>query len=202
MTAKSTRSSGALATLAVGFLASALLRAGDVVAALPGEDGFGNALPAVEGDATPPHSVDRAEGPEGALTLVAELKEQRAKVAEREAALTARAQLLEAMEARLRQRLEELEKAQAKLESTAVLVEDAAGRDVRHLADMYAQMKPKSAAEIFNQMPPSFAAGFLGSMPSDRAALIMANMQAENAYAVSLLLAGRNIGRGDSPAIR
>ena len=69
---------------------------------------------------------------------------------------------------------------------------------------MYRQMKPKQAAQIFDQMPPSFAAGFLGEMAPESAALIMANMDAERAYAVSLLLAGRNVGRtgggpGDVP---
>ena len=47
MTGAAARPAGALATLAAGFLASALLRAGDVIAALPpsAEDGFGRALP-------------------------------------------------------------------------------------------------------------------------------------------------------------
>ena len=44
-------------------------------------------------------------------------------------------------------------------------------------------------------MAPEFAAGFLGQMGAVPAALILANMEAEKAYAVSLLLAGRNVER-------
>ena len=46
-----------------------------------------------------------------------------------------------------------------------------------------------------NGMAPEFAAGCLGQMGAVSAAQILANMEAEKAYAVSLLLAGRNVGR-------
>ncbi|MEM1343268.1 MAG: hypothetical protein AAGI34_01660 [Pseudomonadota bacterium] len=186
-------SSGALSILAAGFALSALLRAGDLVAALPAfaQDGFGNPVPErrIESPATP-----EAIGPE---RLIADLKAERARLQDRDRTLTERAQTLEALEERLRQRLDALTEAQSRLERTAVLVDDAAGKDVRHLASMYRQMKPKQAAGIFDRMTPSFAAGFLAEMPAEAAALIMANMQADNAYAVTLLLASRNVGRGE-----
>jgi len=93
-----------------------------------------------------------------------------------------------------------MREARARLAETAALVDDAAGKDVRRLADLYQQMKPKQAGQIFNRMAPSFAAGFIAEMRPDAAALIMANMAAEKAYAVSLLLAGRNLERPDAPA--
>ena len=205
------RSSGALVTLAAGFLLSAALRAGEVVAALPAAsgDGFGNPLPRVAGGASGSHAAGSGaagvgiEGPAPAevraeaVRLVAELRERRDALDARAAALDTRAQTLEAMEERLGERLRQLEEAQRRLERTAVMVDDAAGRDVRHLAEMYTQMKPKQAAEIFDEMPPSFAAGFLGRMEPEAAALIMANMDPPRAYAVSILLAGRNVGRGE-----
>lgn len=178
----------ALAVLAAGFVLSAALRAGDVVAALPDNagDGFGNLVAHADG-ASPPQ---RAE------TLIADLRQARAEVSERERRLDERAQTLEAIEARLRQRLEELARAREALESTAALVDGAASRDVRHLAQMYETMKPKQAAVIFDRMTPSFAAGFLGEMDADAAALVLANMEPDKAYAVSLLLATRNVDRG------
>lgn len=176
----------ALAILAAGFVLSAALRAGEVVAALPdGGDGFGNPVP--EGASSGP--------PETATKLIAELREARDRVAQREKSLDERAQTLEAIEEKLRNRLEELDAARRALERTASLVGDAAGRDVRHLAEMYATMKPKQAAEIFDRMTPSFAAGFLAQMTADAAALVLANMDADKAYAVSLLLATRNVDR-------
>jgi flagellar motility protein MotE (MotC chaperone) len=175
--------------LAAGFVLSAALRAGEVVAALPERagDGFGNPLPAADGA--------EAAARETATELIAELRTARRETAERARALDEREQTLEAIEDRLRTRLEELEAARAELERTAALVDGAAGRDVRHLAQMYETMKPKQAAVIFDRMTPSFAAGFLAEMDADAAALVLANMDADKAYAVSLLLATRNVER-------
>ena len=180
---------GALSSLAACFFVSGLLRAGEVVAALPAHGGAGAGQVAEQ----PQTPVEAAAPDLGALA--AELHRQRADLALREAALEERAQLLEAIEERLRDRLAELTAARAKLAETAALVDDAAGKDVRHLAEMYRQMKPKQAGRIFNAMAPEFAAGFLGQMGAEPAALILANMDADKAYAVSLLLAGRNVGR-------
>ena len=181
------RPSATLAVLASGFVLSAVLRAGTVVAALPelAGDGFGN----------PVAREDAPAEPESAVVLIAELKDERARITEKEKALEERAQTLESIEARLRRRLDELSAAQQRLERMAVTVDDAAGRDVRHLAEMYQTMKPKQAAVIFDRMTPSFAAGFLGAMPSESAAMILAAMEADKAYAVSLLLASRNLDR-------
>ncbi len=159
------------------------------MAALP-DHGDAGAEQAMEQPQTPME----ADPPDlGALAV--ELHRQRADLARREAALEEREQLLEAIEERLRDRLAELAAARDKLAETAALVDDAAGKDVRHLVDMYRQMKPKQAGRIFNAMAPEFAAGFLGQMGAEPAALILANMDADKAYAVSLLLAGRNVGR-------
>ena len=160
MSGPGSRRPAALGLLAAAFLASAALRAGDVIAALPAvaEDGFGHRIP----DPAPEPQVQDEAGP-----LIADLQAQRARLDARARALDERAQTLEALE--------------------------AAGRDVEHLARMYARMKPKEAAQIFDRMTPSFAAGFLGRMKPEAAALIMADMGAEKAYAVSLLLATRNM---------
>ncbi|MGF1500242.1 MAG: MotE family protein [Paracoccaceae bacterium] len=176
------RTTIALPVLASGFVLSALLRTGDVVAALP-DDGFGNPLTA----------PTRAEFQQVAPSpLIAELKSRRASLDAQEKALAERAQELEALEDFIRRRLDQLDTAREELEQNAALVDGAAIRDVRHLTDMYSSMKPKQAALIFDQMPPSFAAGFLAKMDPNVAALIMANMSSDRAYAVSLLIAGRH----------
>lgn len=178
----------ALSVLAAGFALSAALRTGDVVAALPelADDGFGNPV----AQQTGPPAGETAE------SLIADLRVARTELVQREKKLDERAQTLEAIEARLRARLEELSKARQELEQTAALVEGAARKDVTHLAKMYETMKPKNAAQIFNRMTPSFAAGFLAEMEADAAALVMASMEPDKAYAVSLLLASRNVEAG------
>ena len=190
---------GALLILTGCFVVSALLRAGEVIAALPGstDDGYGNPIantPAGEvastGDSEPGASQAQVEEPS---VLVAELRRQRAALEEREAQVAEREQMMKALQKQLNTRLDELRAARERLAETAALVDDAAGKDVRRLAEMYQQMKPKQAGQIFNEMAPSFAAGFIGEMRPDAAALIMANMDADKAYAVSLLLAGRNV---------
>ncbi len=189
---------GALIALASCFVLSALLRAGDVIAALPesGDDGFGNPL------ATPAQQQITSANPADAgetgkpMTLIAELREQRDRLEKRESLLRSREQTLKTLETQLNQRLEEIRAARERLKDTAALVDDAAGKDVRRLAQMYQQMKPKQAGQIFNEMAPSFAAGFIAEMKPEAAALIMANMEAEKAYAVSLLIAGRNMKPG------
>lgn len=183
----------ALLVLALCFLLSGVLRTGEVIAALPERHGAVGGAGAAAG----PEAAQAAgpDHPAAVGALVSELRQRRAALAEREAKLEARAQMLDLVEARLRARLAELETVQRKLESTAALVDDAAGKDVRHLAAMYEQMKPKQAGQLFDAMDPAFAAGFLGAMNAPAAALIMANMDAGKAYSVSLLLAGRNVDR-------
>lgn len=191
---------GALVVLSACFVASAILRAGEVVAELPagGDDGFGNPLPSATGGAatSATNSASPGEAATGGPTpseLMKELQRQREGLAAREAEIAAREQTLRALDKRLNSRLEEMRAAREKLEQVAALVDDAAGKDVRRLAEMYQQMKPKQAGQIFNAMAPSFAAGFIAEMRPDAAALIMANMEADKAYAVSLLIAGRNV---------
>lgn len=184
---------GALLVVAIGFVASALLRAGEVVAALPEstDDGFGN--PIAQHVQTTPITLPAERTMVGPPELIAEIKELREKLDSREEALSERELKLRILENRMQERLEEMRAARERLAATAALVDDAAGKDIRRLAEMYQQMKPKQAGQIFNEMAASFAAGFIAEMRPDAAALILANMEAAKAYAVSLLIAGRNL---------
>ena len=191
---------GALLVLAICFLVSALIRVGDVVAALPEEDASSDLVNEplnTEVKKKGAGSVGNVRAPED---VVAELRRQRELLDAREVALEERDQQLRALQKRISNRLEELKSERKRLEETATVVNDAAGKDVRLLAQMYGQMKPKQAALIFDQMAPSFAAGFLSQMRPEAAALIMQNMQAERAHAVSVLMAGRNVDRDGGAA--
>lgn len=186
---------GALAIVAVGFIASAVLRAGEVVAALPEgiDDGYGNPIAQQQQPAKNTIDGEPERVVVGPPELIAEVKQLREKLEAREEALSKRELKLRILEKRMKQRLLDMREARERLAATAALVDDAAGKDVRKLAEMYQQMKPKQAGQIFNEMAPSFAAGFIAEMRPDAAALILANMEAPKAYAVSLLIAGRNL---------
>lgn len=193
---------GALVVLATCFVASALVRVGEVVAALPEpstEESLVNEPPSDAADSASGDGLGDVRAP---AEVVAELRRQRDALDRREADVTEREQRLAAISKRLADRLEELKAARERLRETAALVDDAAGKDVRRLALMYSQMKPKQAGQIFDRMAPSFAAGFLTEMRPEAAALILANMAADKAYAVSLLMAGRNVDRPDHAAPR
>lgn len=191
---------GALTVLAICFAASALIRVGDVVAALPVSKASSDMV-----NQPPGRESGRPEAGPGAdmhrpTDVLAELSRQRDLLDDREAELDEREQQLRALNLRLKGRLDELKAARNRLEETAAIVNDAAGKDVRRLAQMYGQMKPKQAALIFDKMAPSFAAGFLAEMRPEAAALILQNMRPDRAYAVSLTLAGRNANHDRAPA--
>ncbi|MEM6536118.1 MAG: hypothetical protein AAF668_00155 [Pseudomonadota bacterium] len=120
------------------------------------------------------------------MSRTEEIERRIAELDEREA-------LLAAVEIRVDEKLKLLEEVQSSLSQTAERVDAASSQDIQALADMYANMKPQQAGAIFNAMEPSFAAGFLTAMRAETAAAILAGMEPQKAYAVSIIIAGRNV---------
>jgi len=87
-----------------------------------------------------------------------------------------------------------LEDAENRLADTLALADNAAEKDLERLTSVYENMKPKEAADIFETMDVTFAAGFLSRMRPDAAAGILSNVDKTLAYAISVAMAGRNIG--------
>ncbi|MEM6973007.1 MAG: hypothetical protein AAF577_09390 [Pseudomonadota bacterium] len=178
------RRTGALTVLACCFLASAVLRAGDVLAervtSAPALDALGEAF------------IER-EAPDlvGPARLLRELEARQATLDARESAVAEREAAIAEAETRLRGRLAEIRTAHDALRGALAEARGAADEDVAHLTDVYAQMKPAAAGALFNEMPPDFAAGFLARMPATAAAALLAAMQPDRAYAVSVMLATR-----------
>ena len=126
------------------------------------------------------------------LKLLEEAKKKEQALLEREAALDARIQTLNLVEAAVQEDLARLERAEADLRATMALADEAAENDIIRLTAVYENMKPDQAAALFQLMEPSFAAGFLGRMRSDSAAAILAGLEPDLAYSISVVLAGRN----------
>ena len=121
-------------------------------------------------------------------TQQAALQELELELVARQQELDRRAADLQAVEATLGERWDELQQ--------------VSNDDMEHLARMYGTMKPDQAASIFDQMDSDFAAGFLRLMRSEQAGMILAGMETKKAYEVSLKLAEknedvRNSGSGD-----
>lgn len=124
--------------------------------------------------------------------LLSALNEREAELDARAAALADRAQALRVAETEITARLTELQAAEEALAATLAMVEGAAETDLTALTAVYENMKPADAALVFAEMTPAFAAGFLGRMRAEAAAEILSSLEPAQAYAISVLLAGRN----------
>ncbi|WP_425092254.1 MotE family protein [Tropicimonas sp. S265A] len=99
----------------------------------------------------------------------------------------------------MRESYEELQLMQAELaaeraefEDSRQIASETARDDLDRLVSVYEAMKPKDAAGLFETMSPEFAAGFLGRMQPQIAAQVLSGVSPDFAYAVSVLIAGRN----------
>ena len=124
--------------------------------------------------------------------LILALEEKRQRLAQQEDALRTQELVQKVSIARIKDQLKELEAAETALSDMIARAELAAEKDVSQLIAVYSAMKPKQAALLFEEMDATFASGFLGLMKPRIAADIMADLSPEKAYALSVLLAGRN----------
>ncbi len=181
---RSRRSGGWALMVIAGILAgSGVIRLGDGI-------GLAFALEPVVA-APDPAAVSTAVPQEAGAFLLA-LQEREALLAERERAVADRQKALDVATAEIDRKLVALEQAEADLSATLALADTAAEDDLARLTTVYENMKPKEAARMFEQMAPEFAAGFLGRMKPVAAANVMAGLSPTSAYAISVLLAGRN----------
>lgn len=180
---------GALVVIACLLFASSLVRLGGGTGGAVARE-IGALVSRAEAG---PHRAS-AESPPGLEDLLAAIRAREARVAEAEQRLAERERALELAEEELRRGLAELAEAEAGLEDLLRLADTAAEDDVARLTAVYEAMKPAEAAAVFDQMDPAFAAGLLGRMRADAAASVLAGLPPEKAYALSVVLAGRNAG--------
>lgn len=180
------RGSGVLMLVSGFLVASGLVRLGDGTGiALAREIGtFMN-----QASAAPPSSSENTPGFE---ELIAAIRAREAKIEETEARLTERERVIAVVGQEVDAKLQELAEAEASLQSLLTQTDSAAEDDISRLTSMYEAMKPEDAAALFEQMDPSFAAGFLARMRADAAGAVLAGLPPDKAYALSVVLAGRN----------
>lgn len=129
---------------------------------------------------------------EGLRRMMISLQERKAKLDRREEMINKRLKTLEAVDAEVTNKLQEITNTEEQLRQMLTIADKAAEEDILRLTQVYENMKPKEAAKLFEEMDPNFAAGFLGRMRPDAAAAIMAGLTAEAANLYSVILAGRN----------
>lgn len=128
----------------------------------------------------------------GIAKLLTDLSFREELVMNREFALENRMVALEVAEEKYSESLAELIEAEQALDATIARADSASESDLSQLTAMYENMKPKDASALFEQMDPNFSSGFLVRMKPDAAADVMAGLKPETAYAISVILAGRN----------
>jgi len=126
--------------------------------------------------------------------MVAAILEREASLDALEQTLLDREQVLNVAKLRIEDQLKVLEDAENRLSDTLARADQATEKDLARLTSVYENMKPKEAAEIFETMDVTFAAGFLSRMRPDAAAGILSNVDTTKAYAISVVMAGRNVG--------
>ncbi|MBR9762740.1 MAG: hypothetical protein GYB53_04215 [Rhodobacteraceae bacterium] len=182
---------GTLALIAGLLLASALLRV-----ALHSDQVFAlDSAPPDHGAPLPPANAESAttcEQPPEIEAMLQAFDARDARLSQREAQVRDRMNALAIADEEIEKKLVQLETAEAALQATLALADRAAENDITQLISVYENMKPKQAAMLFEQMDPEFSAGFLGRMRPEAAAQVMAGLSAERAYAISVILAGRN----------
>lgn len=185
MSAKRKPSLFGSSTLVVGILvASGLLRlaSNDFVAQAQTSDLEASSVP----------SKQRDEMDQSATLELFKKREER--IAQKELLIVQKETALELAEERIAEQLEALRVAESQLRSTIALADSAAETDLQRLTEVYENMKPKIASSLFEQMDADFSAGFLSRMQPQIAASIIEGLSPTKAYAVSAILAGRNVG--------
>ena len=132
--------------------------------------------------------------PQDSEELLELIMDRQENLDEFEQTLMDREQVLKVIKIQLEKKLEELEDAEKRLADSLAIADKAAEKDITRLTSVYENMKSKEAAEIFETMDITFAAGFLSRMRPDAAAGILSNVDTKVAYAISVVMAGRNVG--------
>ena len=177
---------GVLLILSIFLIASGVIRIGDGTGVAIARE-ISALINAAE--AAPPSNSEDTPGFEELLAAVrareARLEDAEIRLAERERTVALATDEIDA-------KLVALAEAEANLQALLTVADSAADEDVARLTAMYESMKPAEAAALFEQMDPAFAAGFLARMRADAAGAVLAGLPPEKAYALSVVLAGRN----------
>ncbi|WP_371168278.1 MotE family protein [Aliiroseovarius sp. 2305UL8-7] len=176
-----------LVTIALMLGVSGVMRLGDLGIAVA--DDMGGLLAGTSAE----NEASAACTSEADIEIVlAALRGREANIAEQENQIRARLDALALADTEINEKMQALEVAERKLAATIATAETAASDDMQRLTALYENMKPKQAIPLFATMEPQFAAGFLARMNPSDAAQIMAGLDPQTAYAISVVLVGRN----------
>ncbi len=175
--------------------------AGQAMAQQQGEEQSAMPEPMTEAAATAPEDPDdmaAVSGGDRPELLLRAIRARSISLDERERKILERERALEVIAKRVSAELPKLEQERLALAELIANAQRHSVEGTEQLVKIYQTMKPKQAAAIFDEMDPRIAVVFLRDMRGEAASFIIANMNVKKAYAITLLMAGRNLTRGES----
>jgi len=152
----------------------------------------------------PPPNAAGAGVPESPSerALLERLGERREEWQQKGRDLELREKLLENAERRLDARINELKAIEAKAEAAATARGDTEAGALKNLVTMYETMKPKEAARVFDRLSHDVLVPVVLQMNPRKMAEVLAVMAPEAAERLTVALATRARGRGESSSAR
>ncbi|WP_181707501.1 MotE family protein [Chthonobacter rhizosphaerae] len=133
----------------------------------------------------------KPEGSKSETAVLQSLSDRRSDLDKREDDLMLRLKLLEAAEARLQKRVDELKSIETQISAARQTEEATASERVKGLATMYENMKPKAAAAVFDTLDLPILLDLAKSMQPKKMAAVLAQMSPANAARLTTALAAR-----------
>ena len=158
-------------------------------ASAPAPDNAASAAPADSAEGEAPMVEDRK--PDGMDPA------DWAALKKREAELTAKERSLKALEADLDAKILEMEALQAELTEMLKNAQAVQDEKVKHLVDVYANMKAKQAAAVLETLEPDLAVKILAGMKGRQAGEILTNVEPVKAAKLSEMLTRMQIPFGE-----
>ena len=125
------------------------------------------------------------------VMLLMSLSKRREQIAQREENYEAREALVQAVEKRIDQKINELTQIRDEISTLYNNIQKHNDETTKRLVKVYEAMKPKNAARIFEQLNDSIAVPILEMMSEKKASELMAKLTPERAKKLTFLLADR-----------
>lgn len=125
------------------------------------------------------------------IQVLESLSERREELDQRASELNMRERLIEAVERRTEERIEELRSLEAHVMDLLLQRDEDEEAQMASLVSVYETMRPKDAATIFEDLDTGILVGVASRMRNARLAPILAEMEPESARDLTILLATR-----------
>lgn len=134
------------------------------------------------------------------VQVLQSLGERRKQIEAREAALGEKTDLAAAAERRINERLEELKRLEARVQSLLGQVDEEQTRRLTALVDVYQRMRAKDAAAVFDALEEGVLLQVASRMRQQNLAEIMARMNPDRARALTVKLAETRLPPAEPPS--